>query len=127
MTGLIEAGDLAWMQALQGAALPGSAILQRATMTPDGMGGYSESWAAVGTVAARVYTQASRALAEGEQGAQIVSETRWFVTLPVGTQVTAADRILAGGRLYQVTEVNNGQDWQTAVRCSVTKLDEGAE
>lgn len=124
---MIGQSDLAWMQGLQGAALPGSAILQRATMTPDGMGGFTEAWAAVGTVAARVYTQASRALAEGEQGAQIVSETRWFLTLPVGTQVTAADRITVSGVVFEVTEVNNAQDWRTAVRCSVTKLDEGAE
>lgn len=127
MTGMIDAAELAWMQGLQGAALPGTAIIQRATLTPDGMGGYSQTWSPIGTVAARVYTQNSRAVAEGEQGAQIVSETRWFVTMPVGTQVTAADRITAGGRVFEVTEVNNGQDWQTAVRCSVQKLDEGAE
>jgi head-tail adaptor len=126
MTTLIDTADLSWMRAMQNSALPGTAIIQRVTLAADGMGGYRETWSNVGTVDARLYTQASRALAEGEQGAQIVAETRWYVTMPVGTSVTAADRLSISGRLFEVTEVNNTQDWKTAVRCSVQAMNDEA-
>lgn len=113
------------MRGLQGQALPGSAIIQRGSATPDGMGGQTVTWAAVGTATARLYVQNSRAVAEDTRnGAQVISVTRWYVTMPVGTDVTAADRLVVSGRLFEVTEVNNDQHWQTAVRCAVTALNE---
>lgn len=125
MTTLLGAADLSWMQDLQLQAMPGTAIIQRGTVTADGMGGGSVAWPAVGTVVARLYSQNSRAVAEqAGEGAQVISETRWYVTMPVGTQVTAKDRLKINGRLFHVTEVNNTQDWKTAVRCSVYALNE---
>lgn len=122
---LLGAADLEWMGGLQGQALPGSAIIHRGTVTPDGMGGGSVTWAAVGTVAARLYGQNSRAVAEdARNGAQVISVTRWYVTMPTGTLVTAADRLVVSGRLFEVTEVNNDQHWQAAVRASVTAINE---
>lgn len=127
MTTLLGAADLSWMQDLQLQAMPGTAIIQRGTVTADGMGGGSVAWPAVGTVVARLYSQNSRAVAEqASEGAQVISETRWYVTMPAGTQVTAEDRLAIGGRLFHITEVNNTQDWRTAVRCSVYALNEEA-
>lgn len=125
MTTLLGAADLNWMQDVQERAMPGTAIIQRGSVTADGMGGGSVTWAAVGTVIARLYTQNSRTMAEtATEGAQLISTTRWYVTMPVGTQVTAADRLVVGGRRFEILDVNNTQDWKTAVRCSVYALNE---
>jgi head-tail adaptor len=122
---LLGAADLTWMREVQALALPGTAVILRGTVAADGMGGGSVAWAAAGTVSARLYSQNSRAVAESAQnGAQVISVTRWYVTLPVGTDVTAADRLSVAGRLFDVTEVNNDQDWKTAVRCAVTAMNE---
>lgn len=124
MTTLLGAADLTWMRSVQEQAMPGTAIIQRGTVTNDGMGGGSVAWNAVGTAIARLYSQNSRAIAEAVSGAELISETRWYVTMPYGTQVRADDRLSIGGRRWHITEVNNSQDWKTAVRCSVYALNE---
>jgi head-tail adaptor len=122
---MLSAAELAQMRAVQMAALPGSAVIERASLASDGMGGFDEVWAAVGTVAARLYPQNVRALPENAVGgAAVISETRWFVTLPVGSTVTATDRLLIGGRSWEVLAVNNSEMWQTAVRCEVQAFGE---
>lgn len=127
MTTLLGAADLAWMQALQQQAMPGTAIIRRHAVTVDVYGGVVLGTVAIATVDARLYPVNSRAFSEAEAGNQLVSVTRWYVTLPVGTDITAADTITIGGTVYAVTEVNRGEMWQTAVRCNVSKLNEEAE
>lgn len=107
----------------------------------------------MGTVAARLSSQNSRAVAESAaNGAQVIATTRWYVTMPVGTNVAAYDQLAltdgpagrlllqdggrlllengarllqpSAGKLFEVTEVNNGQDWKTAVRCAVLGMNE---
>lgn len=122
--GLIGAPDLAWMRALQERALPGTIVIQRRTLTRDAMGGFTEAWAAAGTVTGRLYPQNLRTQNEPVQGDRLTSETRWFATFPVGTNVTAEDRLLTGGRTFEVVRVNNDEDWQTAVRCECVASNE---
>ncbi len=124
MTTLIDATDLTWMRAMQVTAMPGTAVILRTTLTADGMGGFSGTPAPVGTVVGRLYSQNSRAMSEKVVGGQPVAETRWFFTAPYGTNITAADQLNIGGALFEVSEVNNSQDWKTAVRCSVRKMNE---
>lgn len=128
MTTLLGAAELEWMRAMQGRALPGSAVVLRCALTPDGQGGQTEEWVADGTVPARLSSQNSRAVAEsGANGAQVLSVTRWYVTMEttgLARNITAADRLVIDGRLYEVTEVNNGEHWQTAVRCAVQRTNE---
>jgi len=112
------------MRAVQNEFMPGTAVIQRATLTPDGAGGYAESWAAVGTVRARLYPQNVRTMSEAFGAAQVIAETRWFLTLPTGTEVVASDRVLMDSRTFEIIRVNNDQSYQTAVRCEVTAHNE---
>ncbi len=113
------------MRATQLLALPDTAIIQRYTSVPDGMGNYDQAWAAVGTVACRLYPQNVRTMGENANGGnQVISETRWFVTLPYGTLITAKDRLKIGNRTWEIYEVNNTESWQTAVRCEVYAYNE---
>ena len=50
----LSAGELTAMRATQADTLPGTAVISRNTPTSDGMGGWTDAWAAIGTVDGRV-------------------------------------------------------------------------
>lgn len=113
------------MRDLQERALPGTVVIQRYTLTSDGQGGFYEAWNAVGTATMRIYPQRVMGL-EREGGGQILSETRWWGTGPVGTDVLAQDRLSYQSRTWEVVRVNNDQMWSTAVRCELVAHNEEA-
>lgn len=123
---LISNGDLTWMRATQELAQPGTVVIERYTYTSDGQGGYSEVWAAVGTAVGRISPMVRRGASEIVAGAQVISETSWFATFPVGTNVTAKDRLRYNSRTWEVMRVNNDEMWQTAVRCELSSQNEEA-
>lgn len=116
---MLPASDLAWMRAEQERLLPSDVVIERYTLTPDGIGGFTEAWPAVGTVTGRIYPVQRRGQTEFMAGAQRISETTWYATFPVGTDVQAKDRLVKGTRSWEVTKVNNDEDFQTAVRCEL--------
>jgi head-tail adaptor len=121
---VLRSSDLAWMQDTQERAMPGTVVIERYALTSDGMGGKTEAWSAVGTVTGRIYPVIRRAAAEAVRGAQVVSETAWFATLPVGTVVDARDRLVYESRSWEVVAVNNDSMYQTAVRCELKSHNE---
>ena len=124
MAMLIGAPDLAWMKAIQARAMPGTIIIERHTLTRDQLGGFSEVWAAVGTVTGRIYPQNTRSFGEPVVGERVTSEGRWFATMPVGTDVLASDRLYYASRSWEVVRVNNDEMWQTAVRAECVSYNE---
>lgn len=104
--------------------MPGTVVIERATMTRDAMGGFSEAWAAVGTATGRIYPQNTRSFNEPLMGDRLTSEGRWFATFPVDTDVIAADRLLFQSRTFAVIRVNNDESLQTAVRCECVSHNE---
>lgn len=120
---MLTAGELAAMQAVQNRALPGTVVIERYGLTADGMGGYTEAWTAAGTVTGRIYPAAG---SERVTGGQPVSVAQWQGTFPVGTSLSAKDRVRYAGRTFEVTAVNNGEMWQTAVRADLLAMNEEA-
>lgn len=121
---LLSAADLAFMQDTQEEALPGTVVIERVTLVPDGMGGQTEAWAGVGTVIGRIYPQRRRGTGETVGGAQVLSETSWWGTLPTGTIIYAQDRLLYGDSTWEVIAANNDQMWITSVRVELAKSNE---
>lgn len=120
---MISTAELTAMRATQGSAMPGTVVVERRTLTADGMGGETETWAAVGTVDGRIYPITQRGT-EPVTGGQPISMTEWWGTLPVGTDVVAADRLLYQSRTWEVVAVNNDEVWQTALRCELKAFNE---
>lgn len=119
------ADDLAFMRETQAEALPSTAIIQGTVNMADGQGGFYEGWASVGTVPARLYPQSSRTYDESATGgAQLISRTRWFVTMPWNAVVDARNRIFMEGRTWEIQSVNNDENWRTAIRCEVSANNE---
>lgn len=103
--------------------MPGTIVIQRRTLTQDSMHGFSETWAAVGTVIGRIYPRNNQSN-EYVAGDRVTAETQWYATAPVGTDVIAEDRLSYESRTWEVVGVNNDEMWQTAVRCECTALNE---
>jgi head-tail adaptor len=121
---LLTSDDLIYMQSTQQQAMPGAVVIERYTLTNDGMGGQIETWTAIGTVIGRIYPRMQRNTNEAAGGAQILSLTAWWGTLPTGTDVVAQDRLLYGDSTFEVLSVNNDEMYQTAVRTDLEKTNE---
>lgn len=92
------------MRAELAASLPETAQLQLRTLTPDGAGGFSESWTTVATVGCRVSPSGSqpqeRVFADRAGGV-----STWTITLPALTAIDLADRLIVGARTFEVVGV----------------------
>lgn len=81
--------------------LADSCQIQRPTLASDAAGGQTESWATVTTVACHVAPTGSQA-AERLIAERLTSDVPWTIRLPFGTDARATDRIVSGGRTYEV-------------------------
>ena len=92
------------MRTMLNASLPDTAQVQRKTLTSDGAGGFTEAWTTVATVACRVapsgQSPQERAIAE-----RLASTSIWTLTVPALTDVRPADRLVVGGRTFEVAAV----------------------
>lgn len=103
---MITADQLSAMQSTVAATLTETATVKRKTLAPDGMGGTTETWATVATVACSRSTGVSQA----EQAvADRLSVVRpWVVRVPAAADVTNKDRLVIGGRTFEVVSLSGG-------------------
>lgn len=117
---MLSDAELTAMRDTQELAMPGTAIIYNVFgLVSDGQGGYYDGPVAVGTVPARLYPRTSRSYQEGVGGAQVISMTTWFITMPWDTVVDARNRISMEGRTWEILSVNNDESWRTAIRAEV--------
>lgn len=117
---MLSAAQLNRMRATAERALPGTAVIQRGTLTSDGGGGYSEGFAAAGTEPCRV---APATMAEREAGERISSDAEFVVTLPALTDIRTADQLVcspSGGTLSVVAV--RARDFEVTRRIEARRL-----
>ena len=117
---LLSAGELTAMRSEQSGTLPGTAVISRNSPTSDGMGGWTDAWAAVGTVLGRL-APASASGAERMVADRITGEDAWVITLPQGTDVTERDRVVIDSRTFEVV-TPLAHSWETARRVVATEV-----
>lgn len=117
---MLSAAELSAMRATQGSALPGTAVISRNSPTSDGMGGWTDAWAAVGTVDGRL-APASESGAERLVAERITEEDAWVITVPYDTDVTAKDRVQIESRTFEVVSPLP-RSWTTALRVVATEV-----
>ncbi len=98
---MLTADELAAMREEVEASLPDTAQVQRRTLTPDGAGGFGESWQTVATVACRV-APSGRSPDEQVIAERLTTTSVWTLTLPADTDVRPTDRIVVGARTFEV-------------------------
>lgn len=82
-------------------SLPDTAQVQRKTLTPDGAGGFTESWATVATVACRI-SPSGRSPEERAIADRLTATSAWTLTVPALTDIQPSDRIIVGNRTFEV-------------------------
>jgi head-tail adaptor len=116
---LLTDGEIASMRSTLDESLPGTAVIQRKSLTADGQGGNSETWAAAGTVACRIAPVTSHGQDEGEGAGRTLQTADFTATFLAGTDVIAADRIISGGITYEVAKVNGPRSYELSRRVDV--------
>lgn len=94
-------GDVAGVQ-------PSTVVLRRAVTASDGLGGRTNTFGPVATVAARI-TPVSSDVVEKVVGERLRDQMVWKVALPAGTDVRQGDRIAADGVTYAIEAVRGGR------------------
>lgn len=118
-TSMFSAAELAAMQECCEQILDQTATIQRNTPVDDGHHGERESWAAVGTVACHVLPLSGTERLEGERP---VSATVWTILLPVGTPITARDRLVVGGNTYEITDLDAGASYPLQLAANARRV-----
>jgi len=112
---MLSSADIAAMRATLSASMPDNAQVQRALRTSDGAGGFAETWTTIATVPCRVapsgLTPTEQVIAE-----RVRSRAVWTLTLPAGTDVTTADRVIVGTRTYEVVGMLTPRSYELATR-----------
>jgi len=119
---MLSTAEVAAMQATQAAALPATCSIQRASLTPDGAGGWTAAWATLASgVACRlsaVSTPTERVVAQKYEG-----RTLWQLTLPASTDIRHEDRVIIGSASYEVVGIQSGGAWETARRVLLVQVE----
>ncbi len=112
----IPDAELTQMRADAENTLPQSAIIARLSETSDSQGGMAQSFAAVGTVDARLVAKSGNVRAVAGAAQAVGSYT---LTVPHDTDIQAADRVTVDSVNYRVLFVSDAATWRAAVRCDV--------
>ncbi len=121
---MLSTSQLSQIRETRNGLMPGTAIIYRYALTADGMGGYSEAWAAAGTVDCYLWQISRTSMRERITGGQVTQTGDWYIEVPHDTVVTAKDWLEVSGRTYQVTFVPNGGSIMSGLRVEATALNE---
>ena len=116
----LSSAELTAMRATQDENLPDTCTISRATLAADGMGGFTETWATVATVACRLGVAGTRPN-EATTSDQVRNVADFVFTLPNGTNVLNGDRIVLGSRTFDVVKAQD-HSWLTALRVQVVEV-----
>lgn len=121
---MLSASQLGQIRSDRNGLMPETGIIYRYTLSPDGMGGYGETWPAVGTADCYLWQIARTGDRENITGGQVTAQGDWYIEVPYNTVVTAKDWIEIASRTYQVTFVPNGGSILSGLRVEAIVLNE---
>lgn len=100
--------------------LSGTAIIERQIEASDSQGGFTSTWDAVGTVAARLEPTATMMVETG--GETPSSQNRWTIFTPAGTDVRETDRFVVSAHHYEVIGVRSDRTDEITCRAECIRL-----
>lgn len=95
---------------------PDIAQIQRRVSVADGEGGATEDWPTIATVACKVATLGSNRPEERVYADRLQNTVGMEITVPTGTDVTGADRIVVGAVTYEVLGVAPSRSFEVRRR-----------
>lgn len=117
---MLTTAEILGMRSELGRTLPGTAVIHTATKASDGQGGYTWTYAASGTVDARLSPMSG-----GEQtvGDRVAEVSPYVLTVAAETSIDADDRVVYDGVTYEVTAVRDRTPWELSRRVEVVEVD----
>lgn len=115
---------LARMRAETAQLLPDSGAIQAATNTPDGKGGFTESWSTIATVACRIDPMPRPVQPDTIAGREAIKNQR-MLTCPWDAPLAVNRRVVIGTETYEIRDLHEDHSWRVSRRAIVTKV-EGA-
>ena len=109
---MLTAAEITAMQSTVNSALPDSATISRVTLTTTSLGGSSEGWATVATVACRVSPLVVSSAVERAAADVEMAVSPWVITLPANTDIRITDRVVVGARTFEVVSLQVRRSWE---------------
>lgn len=95
---------------------PGKCVISRLTGVADGQGGYTESWAAVGTADCRIVSNSGNTKIIADKFEKVGGYT---LTIPHDTSIEEQDKVTLDAIVYRVIAVDSPREWRTAIRAQL--------
>jgi head-tail adaptor len=116
---MLTATELARLRADSETLMPDAATRHAQAVVSDGGGGFTETFTAAGTFSCHVAP-----IGGGERvvGGRISDRTTHVLSVPAGTTISAADRVVVDGKTFEVTAVRT-RSWEIVRRVEVRELD----
>lgn len=119
----LSAAELSQMRGELEQTLPGTAVIKTATKTSDQQGGYAWTYAASGTVDARLSPESLRG-GEPVIGDRITEVSQWILTVPQATSIDEDDHVVYDSVTYEVSEVLTRVPWEISRRVRLVETAE---
>lgn len=119
---MLSASELTAMRNTLAESLPDSGTISRLSLTSDGMGGGTPTWANVGTASCRVAPWGQKSPDEAIIAERVGAVAYWSITFGQGTDVTAKDRIATGDHTYEVIGARAPHSWELSRRCMCVEV-----
>ena len=120
----LSSAELVQMRDALNLSLPGTAVLQSKTATADGQGGQAWTYAAAGTVDARLAPIARTRASEPEVAlaARLGMINPYVLTIPANTSIDETYRAVFDSVTYEVRAVMPRVPWEISRRCLVDEV-----
>lgn len=99
----LSTAELAAMRNTANQAQPDTAVISRATLASDGMGGYTETWATVETASCRLDPPGNVRLDQWSE--KIQNRSVFILNVEAGTDIQSGDKATLNGTIYLVIGV----------------------
>ena len=116
----LSTAELTQMRHTVEAYLAGTAVIHTATRASDGQGGQSWTYAASGTVDARLSPLQGDEVQLAERIAEVNAQ---ILTVPQATSIDADDRVVYDSVTYEVKHVATRVPWELSRRVFVVEVD----
>lgn len=105
---IVEAGGLVVARVLPESEMTWiTATFERPTRTPDGAGGYTETYAAISGLDGVSAGIVAVSGAEVWASMRVEAQSSWQLWVKTDAEITEVDRVTIGGRVYNITFVND--------------------
>lgn len=121
--GILSAAEVACMRSAVAASLPDTVTILTRSDVSDGMGSVVRSWVEQANVAGRIGPAGGGSVGgEVERAGTYLAVQSWTLTLPHGTTITTADRVLVNGFLHEVVEVTTARSWELCLQARLVRI-----